>query len=486
MAPTHDSRRGVSAPPKSAPPRRTPHPHPNGYGNLPVPQYGTNSPATLPGEHHPHKIARHGGLCPKAANHSSGRFPGLATWPPTGLSFAPAFHFETMTNTHPPDGRRTAKLFATILIAGLNTSTLSAGRLVLPMIALGMGASTLLVGVMSSLFSALPMVLSIRFGRWVDRAGTLIPAVFSGALIVIASLIFLMLPSRFSLLAVAGLIGTGAVFCHVATARAVGGHGDISERARNIGYLAVSYSLFQFIGPIVVGLSYEHLGATNALLTIGGFAALSLIGIALPFHLYRRESHQAQDASPTGSAVELLRIKPLRKWLVTSSVFSTAHTLYPFIIALHALNIGLTATQAGILLGALALGTVVSRASVSLVTRCLPAKIILTTALLLGAAIYAALPLVHDMHYLIVLSGLLGLPLGIGVPISLALIYGAAPSTRLNESVGLNMSITNFLQTATPLTSGMLASGLGVGPMIWGLSLVMLATAMLGGDKSEE
>lgn len=372
------------------------------------------------------------------------------------------------------------KLWLTILIASLDNGALAAGRLVLPLVALSVGASSALVGVMSGVFTAMPMLFSVRFGRWVDQTGTLVPMLFASSLIAASSLFFVLAPSRLVLVPIAGLLGAGAVFAHVATARAVTAPSQSFERARNLGLLVTSYALFQFLCPMIASLVFDHFGGTIAVVTISGFGVLSIVGLAaLPIHNYRPAPHRSRVEAPSGGGLELFRMAKLRRWILVSSVFSASQTIFPLIVSLHSVEIGLSASRAGLVLGAFALGTVVSRLSVGLVGRTLRPAVALTCALLAGAVIYAALPLARTLPALLPLAALLGLPLGIGVPISLNLIYDVAPHDRSNEAVGLCMSVTNFLQMTVPLSLGFVASSFGVAAMTWLISLMLLSPLTL-------
>ncbi|SFY44403.1 Predicted arabinose efflux permease, MFS family [Paracoccus pantotrophus] len=369
-------------------------------------------------------------------------------------------------------------LVDTILISGLNNATLASARLVLPMIALGLHVGTAQVGIMAALFTLVPMIFSVGFGRWVDRTGTLVPILSASGLILLASLLFEVFPAAPVLYAVAGLIGAGAVFSHVAAARAVGEIGAIADRPRNLGYLVVAYSVFQFLGPMVAGLAYQFWGAAAALFSIGASALLAALLVFVLPHNFDRSPSAGRTDRP-GPTTELLRIPALRQWLIISAVFSSAQTIYPFIISLHALEVGLSPAAAGLMLGAFAIGTAISRLSVGMITRRFSGNAISRLALIGGALGYALLPLARDFAALSMLSLVLGVIIGIGVPIALALIYGAAPERRVNEAIGLCMAITNFLQTATPLLLGFLASGLGSGAMTWALALGMAASSAL-------
>ncbi|RQP04111.1 MAG: MFS transporter [Paracoccus sp. BP8] len=387
----------------------------------------------------------------------------------------------TLQNTSragPPP--RPGRLPATIIVAGLNNAPLAGARLVLPMIALSMGIGPALVGLMASMFTLAPMFLTVAFGRWVDRSGPLTPILFSTGLIVAAAVLFEAHPSQSTLLAMAALIGAGGMFSHVAATRAVGEVGPPSARARHIGYLVVAYSVFQFLGPVIAGSSYEWGGGEAAVLSLGGFAALSFLVLATPWHNFSRWPTENRPAA-AGRTRELWAVPGLGKWLLTLGVFGGVQAIYPFVLSLHVVAQGLSAADAGMMLGAFAIGSLVSRMTVGLVTRWLRGPLVVTLALIGGGLAYAALPFMQTLLPLMTLSAAMGFAIGLGSPIVLALIYDTAPPARVNESIGLGMAITNLLQTALPLTLGLVASGLGIGAMVWALAFAMLVCAALTG-----
>lgn len=377
-------------------------------------------------------------------------------------------------------------LVGTMLVAGLNNAPLAAARLVLPMIALAMGASTPMIGLMASLFSLAPMLFNVHFGRWVDRVGTWRPVVFSTALILLSCLLFELFPSREILLPMAALVGAGAMFSHAAATRAVGDIGTTDTRPRNLGYLAVTYALFQFLGPMAAGFAYEGWGAAVAVAAMGGFAVLTGVALTSGRHNFTSSAKETRRSESAGRTAELFEIPRLLRLLVIYSIFAGVQAIYPFIVALHTSDVGLSAAQAGMILGAFAGGSLISRLAVGLVTRLLHGPTVVLLALTCGGLAYAALPLLHGFAPLLALSSGLGFAIGLGAPISLALIYEAAPAHRINESFGLGMAMTNLLQTVLPLSLGLVASGAGVGAMTWVLSLAMLlaaAAAVRGGTR---
>lgn len=371
-----------------------------------------------------------------------------------------------------------AHLHATFLIAGLCCSTLMTARLVLPSMALEQGAGAALTGLLAALFTLAPMLLNLRFGRWADRVGTLRPAMVSAGLIAGASIPGLLRPGLAQLLLAAGLIGAGTMFAHAVATRAVAQSSPTeAARARNLGTMLLFYALFQFLGPIAGAVALEQGGARPALAVTCLPGALALLLLGRGRHVFRGPAG-ATRAMPRRRG-DLVMLPDLRRWLVTGSMFGAVLTVYPFVVSVHAAMIGLSTTQASLVLGACSAGTIVARLCVAPVVRLVRLPLALAAALMLGALVYALLPAMTGLGLFLAGSAVLGLSLGMGVPIALSLLMGTTPEGRANETMGLSMTLTNFIQTLLPLLLGTTGEHLGVAGMVWAMAAGMAACAVL-------
>ncbi|MBL8589289.1 MAG: MFS transporter [Methylobacteriaceae bacterium] len=369
------------------------------------------------------------------------------------------------------------RLAATLLLAAVMNGPLAASRLVLPVIALGLGASALVVGLLSSLFTVAPMLLNVAYGRWVDRVGSLVPFVVANGLILCGGLVFAAAPMAGTLFASAALIGAGTVFAHVAATRGVSEADDPARRTRNLGYMMMLYSVFQLAMPVAIGALHETHGARVAVAAVGSIGAVVLVAMAPGFHAFRMARRRAPAAKPR--VADLLRHRELVRRIAVSGVFSAAQTLFPFIISLLAFGAGLTTAQAGVVVGALALGAITSRFCVGWIVARAEPRSLLAGALIASAIVYVVLPWFTGVAPLALLAILIGLPIGIGVPISFGLIYEASPEGRANESIGLTMTATNILQTALPVIAGVVATLAGVVGVTGMTATIMIAAAWL-------
>ncbi|MCB1395524.1 MAG: MFS transporter [Rhodobacteraceae bacterium] len=383
----------------------------------------------------------------------------------------------TPPTDRPPPGA--GRLATTILIGSLANSALAAGRFAFPLVALNLGASTAFVGLMASLYTLPPMLLSIRFGQLVDRVGTRTPALFACSLIIASAAAFLAVPLAMTLLLSACLVGTGAVFGHVAATQAVSEKGASQRTTRNIGYLVVGYALFQFLAPVASGYVFQHMGQRAAVMVVGAIGVLACLGLVSGYHRFRSQIGRPRAPSRRSGGLDLLRIGEMRRWVVVNGVFAAINTIYPLVVSLYAVEIGLPPAQAGLLLGGFAAGAVTSRLIVPVVVGRIPAPRIILAALLVTAAGYALIPTTASFWPLIAISALIGFALGNGAPISQTVIQEVAPEGRVNESLGLCMAVTNFLQAVIPLTMGIVAGSLGVAAMILALAAIALVSTIL-------
>jgi len=76
-------------------------------------------------------------------------------------------------------------------------------------------------------------------------------------------------------------------------------------------------------------------------------------------------------------------------------------------------------------------------------------------------------------------SFVLGLALGSGQPIVLALLHTHAPAGRVGETVGIRMSLINTSAVAIPLFFGAIGTTLGLTPVFWSMGVCLTSGGWL-------
>ena len=363
-------------------------------------------------------------------------------------------------------------VFATVLAhAAFNGS-----RLTISLNALALGASPLTVGMMMSLFAALPMALGVASGRLVDRIGVRGPILAATAFLALAVGLPGTFPGIASLYLAAAGAGTGFMLFHIAVQHAVGEGSSEQDRKTNFGWLALGFSISNFFGPTLAGVGIDTLGFTMTFLLLASAALAALAVLALRRGAFTHTPH-AVRAGPRRSALELLRDAELRRVFLVTGLLASAWDLFVFVMPIYGTSIGLSASTIGLILGAFALATFLIRVALPWISRHMREWTMITTAMAIACAAYTLFPVVDTVPLLAATAFLLGLGLGATQPSIMSLLYATAPAGRAAEAVGVRSVVLNASHTVLPLAFGGVGATLGMAPVF----LTMAGALAAGG-----
>ncbi|HET8831165.1 MAG TPA: MFS transporter [Casimicrobiaceae bacterium] len=365
--------------------------------------------------------------------------------------------------------------FGVLIALGIcNHLVLTGSRVAVSLDALSLGANAATVGTLLALFALLPMLFAIPAGRLADRVGVRGPMLAGSIGIAGAAIIATAIPGLPALFVTAVLLGVSFMSFQVATQYAAGEMGPPDARTRNFGLLAVGYSASSIGGPLVTGFMIDHVGFRAA---FGLLALLPLVPIAVlgmnrvPFP----GPHPAHAAHAGSRTFELMRNPALRRVFLINGMITLAWELHTLFVPIYGNAIGLSASKIGVVLAAFAMATFTVRLSMPLISRHVPEHRVLTSALYLAALVYVAIPFSRGASTLMLLSFCLGLGLGVGQPMVMALLHSLAPPGRMGEAAGVRMSLMNSMAVAVPLVFGAVGGTIGLSPVLWSVG-VALAT----------
>jgi MFS family permease len=379
---------------------------------------------------------------------------------------------------HPgaPDPRATPAgvgIRTLIALSVLNHIAFAGVRVALTLSALTLQASTFQVGLVLSLYSLLPMLLSIPGGRWIDRTGARLPMMLGTAVIAVGAVLPFAWMSLPTLMACSVLVGLGFLPYHLGNQKLVSELGLPEERRHNLSLLTIGFSVSSFIGPTAAGFLIDGFGhrfafGVLALLPVGAFLWIRQLRARLP----------AGQLLPPGQTQslrirDLLSTPELRRLYVVVALVSSAWDVHQFLVPLYGASLGLSASGIGLILGAFALATLIVRMVVPLFLMDVPEWHAILAAIGIAGAVYALYPWFDSLEALIVLSFVLGLGLGVSQPMTLSILARSAPASRLGEATGLRVMLVNGTQTVLPSTFGALGAAIGVGGLFWGMAAVL-------------
>jgi MFS family permease len=344
-------------------------------------------------------------------------------------------------------------------------------RVAVALLALHLGASALVVGVLAALFAALPMLFSVAAGRAIDRIGVVKPMLVGALAVAGGCAAAFAWPALEALYAVSVVVGSGAMLSHIASNNAIGGIGTPPDRPRNFTLISLAFSTATFLGPVLAGFAIDGLGHARAFLVVGAFAVASAATIAVGRARFPRPART--HARVERRMADLLGIRALRHVLAVGALIAMTWEIFVFAVPIYGTGLGLSASTIGSILGAFALATFVARVVLPTLARRLREWTLIGVALAISLAVFSIFPLVEQVPLLMLLGFGLGLGLGMTQPLLLSLLYAATPEGRSGEAVGIRTGILSLCQTAMPLFFGAIGAALGMAPVFWSMALVL-------------
>jgi MFS family permease len=357
--------------------------------------------------------------------------------------------------------------FRLICLLVLGHVAFAGGRFTLTLQAVALHASPLAIGILMSLLTVVPMIVSVHMGRWADRLGYGRPAAAGLVALAAGSLIAAAMPGEMAALYVASvLIGTGYNFAHVAINNAVGQLTPSRHLTQSFSILAMGFSISGMTGPLISGLVIDHVGHSAAFVAMLLFAGTSLALLA-PLVAESARFAAAKDPQARGGVLDLLRHGPLRSVLIVGGTLSMGWDMFVFLAPLHGARSGLSATATGVLIGTFGAGTFAIRLILPAVHRRMSEWRILSWALFAAAVCYFLFPLASSFPWMLAAAFAMGMTVGCGNPMAMSLLHLTSPPSRAGEAVGVRTSMVNASQTFFPLVFGALGTAVGLGAVFW-------------------
>jgi MFS family permease len=369
-------------------------------------------------------------------------------------------------------------IYLIVLTCTLNYTAFFGSRVAVSLYALDLGANQLTIGVLIALYALCPMLIAVYVGKLADRVGPRLPMLMGTAGVAVALLLPPLFPGLAALYITALLIGTSFNFFFVTLMGISGGIGGEINRVSNYALVSLGFSGASFLGPMVAGLSIDHLGHLPTFLLLSMFTLIPLL--LLWFRsgfLPPAEKHEVADGKR--NSFDLWQVPVLRNTFIASGIISSAWDLFQFYLPVYGYSIGLSASAIGSVLGIFALATFVIRILLPRLIKKSGEAEILTYAIFVAAFTFVLFPFFKDVYALAAIAFLLGLGIGCGMPLSMSLIYALSPRERVSEASGLRVTVNNFAHLAMPLFFGIIGTAFGYFPVFISNSTMLVASGFL-------
>jgi len=340
--------------------------------------------------------------------------------------------------------------------------------------ALELGAGPLDTGLLLAVYGLFPLLLAIHIGKIGDRHGVRLPVVAGTIVSALGILLPWLWPVYPMLFLSAAVSGAGFILVQVSMQSLVGALGSGTARTRNLNLYALIVSVSDLLGPVLAGFSIDQFGHVRTYLHLA-VPAVAAVGV-LVFLAHRLPHHATGGADRRGQRMmDLFRSRNLRRMLVTSALVMGGLDLFQLYLPLHGHSVGLPASAIGLIMGAFAAASFVTRALLPVLVHRVGEQQALGCSMILSASTFFLIPMFESAVVLGVVCFVLGLGMGLGQPLTVILTYNYSPPGRHGESLGLRIAINNSMHVTVPAIFGAVGSLLGLAPVFWASSAMLAA-----------
>jgi len=364
-------------------------------------------------------------------------------------------------------------IYLIVLVTVLTHTSFKGSKVLISLYAIELGANPLTIGVLFSMYSVFPVFLSVYAGKLSDRFGFRLPMLFGACGLSAGLFLPFLMPHLATLYFSAGLIGMCYIFYTVSVQHLIGSFGEGQERTRNYSLFSLGVALTALLGPTTTGFAIDLIGHRATYLLLALFPVLPILVLLFFARLLPRAQVHSKP-KPEQRVMDLVKILPLRRVLITAGIIETGLELFNFYLPIYAHSIGLSASHIGLIMGAFALALLLVRTVMPMLSRRFSEERVLGASLLLAATSCLLFPLVSSFVLLLAMAFVLGLGLGCGSPLSMILAYNRSPTGRSGEAMGLRQTVNKATESVVPVIFGLIGTAFGMVPVFW-LDAVMLA-----------
>lgn len=364
----------------------------------------------------------------------------------------------------------------TLALTFFNFVGANAARVLLTLYALELDAPASTVGVLGGLLYLFPLLLSWPVGVLADRAGArglLLFAAVCAAASLTLPYFFRALPAFYI---AAALNGLALAFFHVTLQNLIGTLSRPEERARNFSNFSLAGAMTSFAGPLLAGFSIDTLGHALACLVI----ALQSVIVIVLLLVWGRLLPPGKPQTPhDAGAPRALANREIWRMLVTSGMVQLGYDLFQFYMPIYGHSIGLSASVIGAILATLAAAAFVVRLFLARLVKRVPGETLLVWVFGMGAIGFALVPLSGNAVVLGLIAFIFGLGMGIGIPLTVILMFNHSVEGRSGQTLGLRLTANNFVRVTGPIVFGAIGSAFGLPVVFWIVAAIMASGGLL-------
>jgi MFS family permease len=337
-------------------------------------------------------------------------------------------------------------------------------RLAAPLWALQQGHGAMAVGGLLALFSLSQVFLALPAGRLADRHGLRRPVALGIICACLGAGLAALWPHYVTLCIAALLMGAGTGIGNIALQRHVGRAAQGAAALRRVfSWLSLGPAASNFLGPVVAGLLIDHAGFRATFVLLALMPLLAWLGVRRA----TEKPEQVAYAKGSRSVWPLLRNPLMRRLLFVNWLLSSCWDVHTLVVPVLGHARGLSASVMGAILGGFAVAAVVVRVLLPLLAAHLHEWVVITSAMVGTAVLFAIYPFMPGPWSMGACSVLLGLVLGSVQPMVMSTLHQITPHAQQGQAIALRLMAINLSSVLMPLLIGSASGLVGVSVVFW-------------------
>jgi MFS transporter, DHA1 family, inner membrane transport protein len=374
------------------------------------------------------------------------------------------------------------RLWLTYLCGGFGLAMTAQIAFLVPLRARELGAGFDVIGLIVGAGALAAAFTSLPAGAIIDRLGPKRSFVLGTIATAGASILFVLATNYWLFLLLQPLHGTARNLGWVASQTYVTAAATTEERPRMTGRFSFFGNVGKMTGPLLVGLAASLVGFRWALLVPAVYALVfAMMGLALP---ETRAADHAVTHKKQGLGVKaagsLLRIAGVRVALILTSARLWTSTVYATFLPVFLVEQDVEPALVGVVMATAGFVAAGMAPTAGAVAKLLTPQGATTAGLACGALGLILAPFATRVPFVFATPALVGIGIGLSLPLLISIITTAAPDEQRGLALGLRGTVNQAASTAAPVLVGplMTALGLTVGFIAGGgVGLALLATA---------
>ena len=356
---------------------------------------------------------------------------------------------------------------------------------IVPLYALGIGASPAEVGIIMAMRSLLPFLLAIPGGAMVDRYGVRFVVTRLAFACAVLSLVYPFTTTVFHLVLLQLVFGVCQSFCWIGVQTGIGKtyRGDPVVTS-HLGFWSMGGTFF---GPFIIGFIWDHFGTDSSFITTALWCGiLSILALQLSQEVSGMESGASKRQAVKGDysqAFGLLRDPVVFYIIACSSVRLGAVSLQTSFLPVYLAELEFSASQIGVLIGVSAISAFLH----AVFAKWWSSEKILGVFIVLALLAVSAMSLTGSYAILAILNITMGLAIGVTQPAMFSVLGAKISKDIQGLIVGLRTSSNRGATFLIPLFAGLTAGAISTQWtfLIVGMTLMvlMLVTLWIAKDR---